>query len=154
MAIQVAYINTEGEIQYWISPGVDSHYTDGSTENGFLVKTFLATDDIKTFRQTNVWNFTSSSWDSRTWKDSNYHTWTNSSWNYSSDAFIFDVRSERTNKLYASDWTQLTDSPLTDAQKASYTTYRQQLRDFPGTLDLSSEPTDVQSLSWPTEPTI
>ena len=44
--------------------------------------------------------------------------------------------SERHNLLVDSDWTQLPDSPLTDAEKQAWATYRQQLRDFPATWTL------------------
>ena len=64
-----------------------------------------------------------------------------------------EVRGERVGRLFECDWTQNTDSPLTDEQKASFVTYRTALRDFPSTLDLSSEPIDIQALLWPTQPT-
>ena len=150
--IQVGFINTEGEIISWSSPGSDFLYTEGDTVNGMLVRHFPYNLDINEYRKYNVWN--GSSWSSRTWKDSSYHKWESGAWVYKSVDFLNAVRGVRDGKLYVCDWTQMGDSPLTDAQKASYVTYRQQLRDFPGTLDLSSEPTDVQSLSWPTEPTI
>ena len=39
--------------------------------------------------------------------------------------------------LAQSDWTQLPDSPLTDAKKTEWATYRQALRDFPSTWEPS-----------------
>jgi len=59
------------------------------------------------------------------------------------------LRRERDEKLVASDWTQAPDhsSPLADAKKAEWATYRQSLRDLPATTDVSAWP-DV----WPTEP--
>ena len=56
------------------------------------------------------------------------------------------VRLGRNDKLAKSDWTQLTDSPLTDEDKALWQTYRQGLRDI--TEDL----TNPFIVSWPTEP--
>jgi hypothetical protein len=41
-----------------------------------------------------------------------------------------EVRLERDSLLKATDWTQLPDAPLTDAQKAAYGAYRQALRDL------------------------
>ena len=41
------------------------------------------------------------------------------------------ARSERNLLLKMSDWTQLPDSPLSDAKKAEWATYRQALRDMP-----------------------
>jgi len=57
---------------------------------------------------------------------------------------VFDpqvsARIMRSLKLEASDWTQVPDSPLTDAQKEAWRTYRQALRDFPSIVsDCTSE---------------
>ena len=59
------------------------------------------------------------------------------------------LRTERNEKLVASDWTQVPDhsSPLADAKKAEWATHRQSLRDLPATADMTAWP-DV----WPTEP--
>jgi len=43
------------------------------------------------------------------------------------------MRNQRDRFLVDSDWTQLPDCPLSDAKKAEWATYRQQLRDFPST---------------------
>lgn len=40
------------------------------------------------------------------------------------------LRSIRNNLLQQCDWTQLPDSPLTDAKRAEWATYRQALRDI------------------------
>lgn len=40
------------------------------------------------------------------------------------------VRDQRNHKLQLSDWTQMLDSPLTDAKKLEWSTYRQSLRDI------------------------
>ena len=42
------------------------------------------------------------------------------------------IRVRRNSLLSASDWTQVADAPLTDAQKTDWAKYRQQLRDIPG----------------------
>lgn len=55
-------------------------------------------------------------------------------------------REERNALLASSDWTQLPDSPLSDAKKSEWATYRQQLRDLPSTT------TDPSSPSWPQKP--
>ena len=62
------------------------------------------------------------------------------------EAQLNELRRERAIKLIESDWTQATDSPLTDEVKASWTTYRQQLRDLPATTDDPANPT------WPVAP--
>ena len=60
------------------------------------------------------------------------------------------LRSLRDQKLRMSDWTQFNDSPLTDAKKDEWKTYRQALRDI-----TSSQPTPnikLSNITWPTEP--
>ena len=56
------------------------------------------------------------------------------------------LRTERNAKLASSDWTQYNDSPLDDGAKASWTTYRQELRNLPATTDDPANPT------WPAAP--
>lgn len=55
------------------------------------------------------------------------------------------VRSRRNIMLLESDWTQLSDSPLTDEKRIEWKTYRQALRDI-------TSQSDVFNLSWPTPP--
>jgi hypothetical protein len=52
---------------------------------------------------------------------------------------------DRDIKLLTSDWTQLADAPITDAQKADYATYRQELRDMPAAADWPDT-------AWPADP--
>jgi len=62
-----------------------------------------------------------------------------------------ELRSTRNLKLMQSDWTQLPDAPLTDAKKAEWVTYRQQLRDLPSSVTgLNSDRTI--SANFPAEP--
>lgn len=44
---------------------------------------------------------------------------------------INEIRAERDQLLAASDWTQLPDAPLTQAEKQAWAAYRQTLRDLP-----------------------
>ena len=57
------------------------------------------------------------------------------------------VRNSRNQQLANCDWTQGADSPLTDAEKGDWATYRQQLRDYPAQSDRVSTLPD-----WPTPP--
>jgi hypothetical protein len=45
-----------------------------------------------------------------------------------------NLRSERNEMLMRSDWTQLSNSGLSEAKKAEWETYRQALRDLPETM--------------------
>lgn len=48
---------------------------------------------------------------------------------------ILDGRAKRDRALIESDWTQLSNSKLTDVKKAEWETYRQALRDYPADLE-------------------
>ena len=60
-----------------------------------------------------------------------------------------DVRKIRTDLLYGCDWTQLSDSPLTDEVKLEWQQYRQELRDL---QFVSNDISSVDDVSWPTPP--
>ena len=55
------------------------------------------------------------------------------------------LRSQRNSKLSSSDWMGLSDNTMSSA----WETYRQELRDLPGTLDDTSV---KATITWPTEP--
>ena len=61
--------------------------------------------------------------------------------------FNEEIRQQRNARLLASDWTQGADSPLSDAKKAEWQTYRQALRD----LNYSGL-NHGDTVTWPTEP--
>jgi hypothetical protein len=63
-----------------------------------------------------------------------------------SEERISKLRGQRDALLASSDWTQAADSPLSDAKKAEWATYRQQLRDLPANTSDPANPT------WPTPP--
>lgn len=60
---------------------------------------------------------------------------------------LMQIRRERNVLLSQSDWTQSPDSPLSDAKKQEWATYRQVLRDLPANT------TDPANPTWPTQPT-
>ena len=55
------------------------------------------------------------------------------------------LRAERDRKIAKTDWRATSDLTLSDAWK----TYRQELRDLPGTLN---DTTVQETITWPTEP--
>ncbi len=61
------------------------------------------------------------------------------------DRAIADLRSDRTNKLAATDWHGLSDITMS----AAMTQYRQELRDLPAGLTTVDE---VRAVVWPSEP--
>lgn len=62
--------------------------------------------------------------------------------------FESNVRTIRNKLLSDCDWTQVPDAPLTDAEKASWQTHRQELRDLP---DHANWP-ELADADWPVEP--
>jgi hypothetical protein len=63
------------------------------------------------------------------------------------DAAWTQLRAERNRRLAASDYTQLLDTHLSQDAKASWSSYRQELRDLP---DETQDPTAPE---WPLDPT-
>ena len=59
------------------------------------------------------------------------------------------IRAERTRLLAETDWTQGNDSPLTDAKKTAWATYRTSLMTLPE--DQKSK-TKYSDITWPTQP--
>ena len=57
-----------------------------------------------------------------------------------------NIRGERDDKLAASDWTQMSDNPMSNAKKAKWATYRQELR------DITSSDGFPDTVVWPSEP--
>jgi hypothetical protein len=67
---------------------------------------------------------------------------------YTPDIFPI-IRNKRDGLLLESDWTQTEDSPLTDAKKAEWATYRQALRDLPSQY---SDNDNIDDVVFPTQP--
>jgi len=63
--------------------------------------------------------------------------------------FWNQIRIKRDDLLSKSDWTQTTDSPLTDSKKAEWVTYRQALRDVPSS---NSSAGTIDAVTFPTVP--
>lgn len=56
---------------------------------------------------------------------------TTKQWVQNQSMAIIDVSTKRQRLLYASDWTQIPNGPLTTTQQEAWATYRQELRDIP-----------------------
>jgi hypothetical protein len=63
------------------------------------------------------------------------------------DAAWTQLRAERNRRLAATDWTQLLDTHLSQANRTAWSSYRQELRDLP------DEVTDPTQVEWPMDPT-
>jgi hypothetical protein len=73
--------------------------------------------------------------------------YTTKQWVDNANLAIADVSQKRQKLLYASDWTQIPNNPLTTAQQEAWANYRQELRDIPSQ---SGYPYNVV---WPVAPT-
>tara|TARA_R110000796_G_scaffold184782_1_gene301333 strand:- start:44 stop:343 length:300 start_codon:yes stop_codon:yes gene_type:complete len=75
----------------------------------------------------------------------------NTEWNNGAlDRALSNLRQTRNSLLARTDWTQINDNGLSDAKKAEYVTYRQQLRDL--TIGLTTVEL-VEAVVFPTEVT-
>ena len=72
-----------------------------------------------------------------------------------------EIREKRNNRLTSCDWTQMSDSPLSDTKKTEWATYRQSLRNLIQTIkshsnytnEANTNPRDVcGSWTFPTKP--
>lgn len=68
--------------------------------------------------------------------------------NVPNEEIMNDVRRYRNELLFACDWTQLSDTPLTETQIQQWKIYRQELRDFPEKINLQ----DWTGPAWPIAP--
>ena len=59
------------------------------------------------------------------------------------------LRGQRISLLNNSDWTVLSDSPLSNSKKAEWVTYRQALRDITTGIDTEEK---ALAVTWPTAP--
>jgi hypothetical protein len=62
------------------------------------------------------------------------------------EVFWERLRGQRNYMLATSDWSQLTDAPLTSAEKSAWAAYRQELRDLPENTE------DPKEVTWPLQP--
>lgn len=65
---------------------------------------------------------------------------------YRNDRLIVSMKTQRNFLLSISDWTQLPDSPLSEADKAKWLSYRAELR------DITSQDGFPQTIEWPKSP--
>jgi hypothetical protein len=75
-----------------------------------------------------------------------YYDYTTNQWVYDEQVNANIVINQRNELLYASDWTQIPNNPLTPAQQEAWAIYRQELRDIP------SQPGFPANVIWPTPP--
>ena len=151
----IVEVNSEGNIESVSSPGATIPEEGSINEaNGFQIQHVLSSElqslrflSAAQFLTENSWN--GSSWVDRGAKPGTWYIW-NNGWVPAQEAIELEVRTQRGEKLFKSDWTQGADSPLSDEKKAEWRTYRQALRDIMASLPADLD--DPENISWPTEP--
>ena len=140
---------SSGEVEYIVSPASATTYVDGSTYGDHLAIEIEASESNDEFLATKYYR---DGWQTRDARPSNGHMWIDDAWSVpaiSAEDLWSAVRLIRDIKLSESDWTQFNDSPLSDSNKAAWSTYRVALRNIPSTnADIAS----VEDVTWPTKP--
>jgi len=66
-------------------------------------------------------------------------------------SILSDIRNKRMSLLLSSDWTQVSDAPLSVENKALWITYRQDLRDLPEDVNMTNLGS-IEDVVFPTAP--
>ena len=78
-----------------------------------------------------------------------YWDFSTSGWAWDRNEILKRIRVARNGRLFGTDWTQVADNSLTDAQKAEALAYRQALRDM---MPSVGNPATVEEAPWPEIP--
>jgi hypothetical protein len=152
---QVAYHTDTGEIVRIATPvGLEPEDGEISSVCGNYVHRIYDFEglDPASFLNTRRWDFINSEWVSCPERPNMYAFWNveAAEWDWDSEQLKTELRHLRGILLSSSDWTQIADNTLTEAQRAEARTYRQALRDcinnLPSTID------STESMVWPTKP--
>lgn len=141
--------NNTGSVESIIDIGLlATNYADGQVQGEHTMFDVTDRDDLDVLIAERAYK--NGQWIIRPPQPNIHYDWDNAteSWVLSS-RFMEEVRAKRNKMLSGSDWTQVNDSPLSDAKKLEWATYRQQLRDITEQL---TGITDIEQVPWPTEP--
>lgn len=147
--IKVAMVKSSGEIQTIACPSVDSLYEEGQVCGEVTARILPFDTDTIAAMELTYWH--DGGWSTRTPRPSHLSTWEghDTGWVTPVEPLDSEIRDIRGVLLINSDWTQMPDSPLTDAKKAEWATYRQALRDIPyAYLGVTS----LDEIIWPSKP--
>ena len=142
-------VKENGEIQTITCPSDDSLYTDGESYGEVTAR--IIPFDTDTHQALELWYWHNGSWATRVQRPNHLSVWRghDEGWLTDTQELTDAMREKRGVLLINSDWTQLVDNQLTDAQKLEWATYRQALRDVPAN---NSDVTDLSDIIWPTKP--
>ena len=144
---KVAFVDVKGEVKSIMHPSHDAMFTEGEAVGDETARIFSY--DISDTEVLDNWYWRDGWVKTKPERPSAYHYWDNYQWNLDAVDLIAEMRNQRDLKLLRSDWTQFNDSPLSDSNKAAWSTYRAALRNIPSTnADIAS----VEDVTWPTKP--
>tara|TARA_Y100001947_G_C10084951_1_gene196316 strand:+ start:79 stop:525 length:447 start_codon:yes stop_codon:yes gene_type:complete len=145
---RVAIVDQEGIIEQLYTSGVNVE-PEGAwrIDNTKTVVHLSPSDDTDTFLELRYYK--DGAWKERTKAPGIYYDWKDEAWALNSTRLWEEIRKERNQRLLKCDWTQTTDSPLTDEKKANWVSYREALRAVPLT---NSEVTHLDQVIWPDQP--
>jgi len=142
-----------GEVLGVMSPSTDDvelhEVIDPSNSSRKYIE--ILEDLWQTFNSETYW-WNGTMWRVRPAPLSKHHTWDklNLTWEINTESLFREIRTARNAHLTRCDWTQINDAPLTEEQKAEWSTYRQALRDIPAN---NPNVEFVSEVNWPTPPT-
>lgn len=127
---------------------------EGTNSEGYYIKHIP--DDLEdplNFLEIFFYDFELDSFMQRPEKPNPFAMWMGTAWDPNHPRLLKEIRKVRNEKLMRSDWTQISDASITEAQKAEAVAYRQALRDV--TVDVIANPEkypSVGGVNWPTPP--
>lgn len=145
MIYYIAYIRNN-EIQT-LKLASGSNEPEGVREDGTtIVYIDFVIQDKADFIHTHYWD---GDWKEREPSPNNHSTWVDGEWVWSQEDLMNEVRYVRNRLISITDWTQLSDSPLSTDMKNAWAGYRQELRDLEF---VDSNITNIDQVVWPTQP--
>jgi hypothetical protein len=140
-----------GNIEYIMSVNDTSTYTTGGFYNGLRTIPVAHDSDHVKLMNESYYDVDDEIFKTRLKQSTRYYKWSaNKKWELDSTQLMSEFREERNQKLGICDWTQGSDSPLSDDKKAEWATYRQALRDT--TKNLKEDFDTPDGFAWPTAP--
>jgi len=145
----IAIVDSEGDCGTIYIPGAtfedEGTWANDNTKTVVHVTTQM--EDYDRFAKQNYYK--DGKWLDRNERTGEYYDWKNEAWVLNSDRLWTEIRQERDKRIYVTDWTQLSDSPLSDSKKAEWAAYRTALRDIPSD---NSGVTHLSGVIWPDKP--
>lgn len=142
-----------GLVEGVVSPARDDILVDGQScpFNTNALYREVPEDLWQTFDMNTYW-WNGNMWRVRPQAPSTHHEWKVEQviWEINSESLWTEIRKLRNTYLTQSDWTQIADAPLTEAQKTEWLSYRQALRDIPAN---NTNIEFIAEVNWPTPPT-